>query len=258
MSHDIKQLNQERFGAAAKGYVESATFSNKTELEQLVEITEPQPEWITLDIATGGGHTARTFAPFVKHTIATDLTEQMLLKARESIEGHNLQTVSYSVADAEGLPFANDSFDLVTCRIAPHHFPNIKGFMTETSRVIKTGGFFLLQDHLMPNRNRDAKYIDAFQRLRDPSHVRGYADYEWREMFEDVGLNIIKRHVFTKRHAFMPWVERQHCPPEVVEKLQIMLLQAPPKVLEWIQPEHAGTERASFQDYNIILLGQKH
>jgi protein-L-isoaspartate O-methyltransferase len=43
-------------------------------LARLVELTQPQPEWRVLDVATGAGHTAFAFAPFVREVTAVDIT----------------------------------------------------------------------------------------------------------------------------------------------------------------------------------------
>ena len=51
-------------------------------LARLVELTNPQPTWIVLDVSTGAGHTALAFAPHVAHVVATDLTPQMIEAAR--------------------------------------------------------------------------------------------------------------------------------------------------------------------------------
>ena len=43
----------------------------------------------------------------------------------------------FSVAAAESLPFCTGSFDLVTCRLAPHHFQNVPQFLGEVHRVLR-------------------------------------------------------------------------------------------------------------------------
>ncbi|MFL7790536.1 MAG: methyltransferase type 11, partial [Anaerolineae bacterium] len=62
---DTKTLSQERYTQYAQGYVTSKAHAQGSELERLVDIARPQPNWIVLDAATGGGHTALAFAPHV-------------------------------------------------------------------------------------------------------------------------------------------------------------------------------------------------
>ena len=135
-----KNLSKERFGKFAHGYVGSQSHAKGYDLDRLVEIANPEPDWLALDIATGGGHTALKFAPYVSKVIATDLTPKMLMAAEKFIRDQGVMNIDFEPADAEKLSFDDGTFDLVTCRIAPHHFPDCARFISEGSRVLKSGG----------------------------------------------------------------------------------------------------------------------
>ncbi len=257
-SDDVKAQAQARFARFAQGYVTSKTHAEGDDLERLLELAQPQPDWLALDVATGGGHTALKFAPHVARVVASDLTLPMLQAARTFMTGQRVSSVVYSLGDAENLPFAAGVFDLVTCRIAPHHFPDCFRFVQECARVLQPGGRLLIEDHIAPEDERAARYIDAFERLRDPSHVRAFADYEWRGMFLDAGLSVTHSERFVKSGSkLVPWAERQGCAPDVVERLQVMLAQAPSAVAEWLNPQCVGTADAAFDHNYIIILGTK-
>lgn len=250
-------LASQRFGRYAAGYVTASVFSDNDQLARLIEIAEPQPHWRVLDIATGGGHTALAFASHVREVIASDLTLPMLSVARDHIHSTAVANVHYTAAEAAALPFAAESFDLVTCRIAPHHFPDVYRFMLASARVLRPGGIMLVQDHVVPDKRRVAHYADAFERLRDPSHVRTLTESEWQGVYLDVGLEVTHTEQFIRRHDLIPWAERQGCEADVIERLQVMLLRAPDAVARWMQPELAGTDHASFCNHNIIIAGRK-
>lgn len=255
---DVKAQAQARFGEHAQEYVKSATHAKGDDLERLLVLAQPQPDWIALDVATGGGHTALKIAPKVARMIASDLTPAMLDAARAFIRGEGAANVEFSAGDAENLPFETNTFDLVTCRIAPHHFPDCFRFVQECARVLKLGGRLVIEDQLVPDDDRAARYVDAFERLRDPSHHRIYADYEWRGMFLDAGLTVEQSETVTKTtHKLVPWAERQGCSPEIIERLQVMLKQAPTPVADWMQPECVGTADATFTHHYILIVGQK-
>ena len=55
-----------QFGAAAADYATSDVHAKGESLARIVVLTEPQPEWRVLDVATGAGHLAAAFAPHVK------------------------------------------------------------------------------------------------------------------------------------------------------------------------------------------------
>ena len=254
---DSSSLSRLRFSRFAQGYVTSETHAKGEELDRLVEIAQPQPDWFVLDIATGGGHTALKFAPLVAQVVATDITPKMLAVAREFLTSQGAKNVTFELADAEDLPFEAEKFDLVTCRIAPHHFANCYRFVREGTRMLKPGGLLLVQDHLSPEDEQCARYVNAFQRLRDPSHNRSYSESEWISMCQKAGLEVEHTEHITKRHEFLPWVERQGCTPEVIQRLISMVEDAPPAVVEWMQHQDFGTPKATFIDRHIIIAGRK-
>jgi ubiquinone/menaquinone biosynthesis C-methylase UbiE len=241
----------------AESYVSSTTHAKGQELDRLVEIAQPQPNWFVLDVATGGGHTALKFAPLVAKVIAMDIAPSMLQKAEAFIRGSGVDNVMFGSADAEVLPIEDEKFDLVTCRIAPHHFPEPDGFVRESARVLKAGGLLLVQDHVLPEDDEAAHYVDEFERLRDPSHYQGYPESEWVKMLEEAGLIVEHTEQVKKRHGFLTWAGRQGCVPETVERLDVMMEQASPTVLRWMQPRDWGTQYASFSNKHIIITGRK-
>lgn len=285
----IKDQVSARFAAHAQGYVTSPSHAAGDDLERLVTLAEPQLDWRLLDVATGGGHTARRFAPLVRQVIALDLTPTMLQAAHRFISeapplllergqgGEALQPsaapdsplrvrggagggvpVAFLAADAEALPFPAATFDLVTCRIAPHHFSDCFRFVTECARVLRPGGVLLIEDNTVPDDPRAARYIDSFERLRDPSHQRSYAGYEWEGMLLDAGLVVEQVETLTKPAVnLLDWAGRQGASAAVIERLQVLLRQAPPAVRAWMQPFASGTPDAIFDHHYVLVKGRK-
>ena len=138
-SDDVKAHSRERFSQFAQGYVNSPTHAQGDDLDRLLEIAAPQADWLACDIATGGGHTALKIAPHVRRMIATDYAPTMLRSARAFIQSQDAPNVDFVPADAETLPFADNSFDLITCRIAAHHFPDIFRFVQECGAGAQAG-----------------------------------------------------------------------------------------------------------------------
>ena len=255
---DSKSLSQARYTQFAEGYITSQTHAKGSDLQRLLAIAQPQAHWQALDIATGGGHTALKFAPHVAHVIASDLTPRMLDKARQFIvERQGINNVSFEQADAEHLPFEDQRFDLVTCRIAPHHFPDVQRFLHECARVMNAGGMLILQDHVLPADEDSARYVDAFERLRDPSHNRGYAADAWRGMCQAAGIAIEHSEQYIKRHDFLPWVARQGNDSATIERLIQMMRDAPAIAHDWMDPRDWDSETATFVNRHIIIRGRR-
>jgi ubiquinone/menaquinone biosynthesis C-methylase UbiE len=202
---DIKKDVQQQFGKNAANYVSSAIHKDGIDLVKMVEMTEVNGSEILLDIATGGGHTANAFAPLVENVTAVDLTEEMLAAAEGFIRGNGHQNVEFVQGDAEQLPFKNETFDIVTCRIAPHHFPNLDLFIKEVQRVLKSHGQFILDDNVVPEDEEFDRFYNTLEKMRDYSHFRAWKKSEWIQKIEENGFEIFEMHRFEKMFVFESW-----------------------------------------------------
>jgi SAM-dependent methyltransferase len=110
MTEQTKATVRREFGANAAAYVTSATHAKGASLERLLALTNPQPDWQVLDIATGAGHTAFLFAPHVRQVWATDITPEMLDQVRQHAPARGVDNLVIELADAEKLPYADGTF----------------------------------------------------------------------------------------------------------------------------------------------------
>lgn len=241
-----QDLNRSQFGTNAANYATSEVHAKGASLQRLVELVEPQPTWDALDIATAAGHTAFAFAPNVATVVASDLTPEMvdLAANRASELGHD--NVTTKLADAEDLPFDDDSFDLVTSRIAPHHFPNPPTFVAEVARVLRSGGCFGLVDNVVPDDVDAAAYYNAWEKRRDPSHARALGMAEWRSLLEAEGFTVEHEELLGKQMSFADWVDNMSVPIDVRPGLLRDLLESPPAVRAFLRPDGSTEADATF------------
>jgi ubiquinone/menaquinone biosynthesis C-methylase UbiE len=233
---DNKAQVQAQFGAHAHLYTTSTTHARGDSLARLVQLAEPQTHDVVLDIATAAGHNALSFAPHVRHVIGLDLTPQMLPQARQLARQRRIANVSFSQGDAENLPFADASFAIVTCRIAPHHFPDVARAVQEMARVCRTGGCVAICDNITPEALDAAAYINAFETRRDPSHYWAYSLTEWRQFLQQAHLALETEEILPKPMHFVSWATRMGVAAEVVEELRQELFNAPALVREFLKP----------------------
>ena len=96
-----------------------------------------------LEIAAGTGVVTRALAarlPASTQIVATDLNEPMLNHAKTRLQDAR---VTWKQADAQTLPFEDQSFDAVVCQFGAMFFPDKVGAYKEARRVLKPGGRFL-------------------------------------------------------------------------------------------------------------------
>ena len=254
---DAKELSQDRFGKYAAGYVASRNHAGGPDLEHLTQLAGHHPGWVALDVATGGGHTALALAPHMARVVASDITEPMLAAARDFILSRGATNVEFRRADAEDLPFAACSFDLVTCRIAAHHFPHPARFVAEVVRVLQPGGLFLLQDQVTPEEPDAAAWVTAFEKRRDPSHQRALSRTEWLALLGSSGLSVETEDRFEKRLSLVNWVAAQEGTAEDLADLRARLRRAPSAVRDWMRPAHIETGEAKFSIHHCLFSASK-
>ncbi|MFD1170549.1 class I SAM-dependent methyltransferase [Oceanobacillus caeni] len=223
---DIKKDVQKQFGRSADSYVKSEGHSKGEDLKKLVEMARVTGIEEVLDVATGGGHTANALAPLSQKVTAMDLTPEMLSAAEQFIKGNGNVNVDFVEGDAENMPFSSEKFDLVSCRIAPHHFPNIENFIKEVYRVLKSGGQFLLDDNVAPEHDEFDQFYNDVEKMRDYSHYRAWKKTEWIQMLELNGFEIQELHRFEKRFEFGSWCNRMHLSDTEKEALNEFMLKA--------------------------------
>lgn len=249
-----KDLNREQFGANAANYATSTVHAKGASLGRMVELINFQPGWHALDVATAAGHTAFAIAPHVASVVATDLTPEMVALASERAEELGHKNVRTQVADAESLPFDDESFDLVTSRIAPHHFPAPQQFIAEVARVLRPNGVFCLVDNIVPNNERVATYYNAWEKLRDPSHVEALSLERWASLCDAAGLTVARAETIGKQMNFLTWVDNMSVAEDLRPQLLNDLLQADEHVRAFLRPSGDAIDNAEFILTEGILL----
>ena len=255
MSDQARRV-QEQFGGSAAAYVTSPGHAAGEDLNTLVAWGRALRPRRVLDVATGGGHTALAFTGVAPHVTACDLTEPMLRAARGLVRDRGA-AAAFVAGDAVTLPFREGVFDAVTCRIAPHHFPDVAGAVREVRRVLRPGGSFLLQDILGHDDAEAAAFITEVERRRDPTHIRAYRAVEWKAFLRAAGLTVMDSTVVTKRRPWDEWTTRTRMTPEGRRDLDAFVLAAPEKCRAAFDFTLAGGQVESFTDRMLLLRADR-
>lgn len=179
--------SSQRFNTIASNYASSEVHTSSPTLARLHALL-PSIESVC-DVACGAGHTGLSFAGIASRLVAVDPATNMLGQCRQlaADRGVAVETVE---AFAESIPLATASFDLVVCRLAAHHFSDLRLAMAEMTRLAKPGGYVAVIDM----EGDDNPELDALNHdievLHDPTHVRSYTAGHWRERFLGNGLEV--------------------------------------------------------------------
>jgi SAM-dependent methyltransferase len=228
-----------QFGAQARLYAMSKLHREGAALPLLLERTQPVMDETLLDLACGPAHLALFFAPYVRRGVGLDVSPEMLGAARLLARQQERDNLGWVVGDAHRLPFADRSFDLVACRAAAHHFADVPRALGEAARVLVRGGRLGIVDGMVPEDDLLDRFINALDRLHDPTTVRNYRPSEWRAMVEAAGLRVdsveAEIHELPEGRSLSDWIARSGGSTAVLEEARARLLEAPPAVRDYLK-----------------------
>ena len=183
----------------AQLYRESEAHREGEDLDLVIEWSDRAQT--ALDVATGGGHVARRLREAGVNVVTVDAAPGMQPDV---------------VSRGEDLPFADESFDVVACRVAAHHFDDVAKALSEMARVSRDR--VIVVDNLFLD---DA--AEEADRRRDPSHVRNLSEEEWRHVFAAAGLRVDEVRRMPKPIEVEPWLERAATPEADAQQVRELL-----------------------------------
>jgi ubiquinone/menaquinone biosynthesis C-methylase UbiE len=230
------------FGAQAPVYATSQVHVHDASLDALRRLAGAGPYRWAVDLGTGAGFTAFAMSPCAQRVLATDLTRPMLEQARRLGRERQLINLALVQAPAEALPFAAGSLDLVTCRVACHHFASLEQALDEVRRVLKPGGALVVADSVSPEDDAVSRWMNDVELRRDFSHVHNRKVSQWEALLAGRGLAITGREMLRIHLEFNDWVARTATPQAEVESLRRDFLCASAPVRQAFQIRPAGND----------------
>jgi ubiquinone/menaquinone biosynthesis C-methylase UbiE len=246
-----------QFDRTSHAYASSVGHAKGRDLDILLNLLDPRPEMDVLDVATGAGHTAAAIAPRVRSVVAIDISQQMLERTRDLILTRGLDNVKTQIMDAEDIEFEDRSFDCVACRIAPHHFLNVRRSLEEMTRVVKKRGCLVIEDSCAPEDPLLDKFINRIEVVRDVTHIRSYTWSEWKHMLSQFGFAVRRLEVYRKAHDFSDWVERSLTDEARRSVLEHEISTAPKTVRDYFEIIVDGSGVRSFTDDKVIFRAER-
>ena len=134
-----------------------------------VELSAVRPGQRVLDLAGGTGDFSLLFAPIVGsdgQVVLADINESMVSVGRDRIiDAGQPGNITYTLANAECLPFADDSFDCVVIAYGLRNVTDKDAALRSMHRVCKTGGRMLVLEFSKPRSALLGKAYDLYSKL---------------------------------------------------------------------------------------------
>lgn len=197
-------MSRPAFDDRVAAYAASPSHREGPTLELTREFARSRPGDLILDVSTGTGFTAHALAATSTRVVAADIAPSMLrhTRATAQIEVRVVQS------DTHALAFADESFDVVTCRHAFHHYGNGQAAMVEMARVIRTSGRVVITDTISPDDPDVAAAMHEIESLRDPSHVCNRYAGQVLVLMTEAGLDIERSTRTHTEQDFDSWCGR--------------------------------------------------
>lgn len=188
---EVQRASQEQFAKQSARYGKGHILENVDDVRAaLTHVSLPAGARV-LDVATGGGHTGLLLASLGHEVTLADIAQPMLDRAAAAAGERGLR-VTTRLHAAEEFPYDAATFDLVTCRVAAHHFSAPERFVAETARVLRAGGFLLLIDGTVQDDESEAEeWMHRVEKLRDPSHHRFVTPRTWQSCCTAHGMRVV-------------------------------------------------------------------
>ena len=158
---------------------------------------------------------------------------------------------------AESLPFSDSSIDLITCRVAPHHFLDVPLWLSEVHRVLKPRGIFVLADTSAPENQEIAAWMNALELKRDPSHIRNWTPSEWEEGINSTGLQVTDNALAKVNHECNDWTKRSHSTDQVAAEIQETIRNASESIKSAFGIEESSNGTLSWHWDVAVLRAEK-
>lgn len=217
----------EQFGNTASAYLTSTVHAHGADLDAVKEVARSFKAPAVLDLGCGGGHISFAMAPFAATVTACDLSDQMLAVVAASAAQRELSNIETEQAQAEKLPFADASFDIVITRFSAHHWLHVPTGLREMHRVLRPNGIVIVIDIVASEIALHDTTLQAVELLRDASHVRDYRVSEWSAMFTAAGFAHEYVNGWKLKMVFDEWIARMRTPSERVTAIRSLFDSAP-------------------------------
>jgi len=152
---DLQKETWNKFSPGWKKWDELTMDFLKPMGEEIIKLLNLKNDAVVLDVAAGTGEPGLTIASHLNagKVISTDLAEGMLEVAQENAKKRGIKNFETLVCDVSELPFADDTFDAVSCRFGFMFFPDMELAIKEMTRVLKPGGKIATAVWNIPEKN---------------------------------------------------------------------------------------------------------
>jgi ubiquinone/menaquinone biosynthesis C-methylase UbiE len=211
---------QSQFRRQADAYERLASVSDMEAQRRLAALSRVSGAERALDVCCGPGFLTVALAERCREAVGLDGTDVFVAHARSESRRRGLANLRFVLGDAEHMPLADGTFDVVTCRAAFHHLPVPEAALREMIRVSTPRARFVIADMVGSDDPNTAAGHDEVERLCDPTHVRALPEAEFESLFASLELAVVFKSLTRSGYAVEEWIAHGGPPEDRAEEIR--------------------------------------
>ena len=180
-------------------------------LQHFLKFAQLPKDTVVLDAGTGSGQLALLLAEEgASEVVGIDISPTMLESAewlRLLERKPSAARVSFRLAPAYVLPFRDERFDAVLCRLLLHHSHRPQAILSEAARLLRHNGILVIADLLSADDPVKRATQNAIEVKRNPSHVAAFSAEQYRRLVAGAGLVVEAEQTASFERELEEWLD---------------------------------------------------
>lgn len=189
---DTKKIVKDQFDKQAEKFSNWSITKNREYQQRYFEFCGLVPEDTLLDVACGSGEFSIFCAKRIKYVCGVDLSEKMIELAEAQVVTNKLKNIHFTCTEVENIPCEDNTFSLVVCKSAFHHFFNYNAVFNEMIRCCKRDGRISIQDIVSYEDNRANDFFERLEKEIDKSHNKALSKEHLTDIFRRNKIEIVR------------------------------------------------------------------
>lgn len=191
---EIHEIVKRQFDKQAQNFSNWSVTKNIEYQKAYFDFCEISSQDTLLDFACGTGEYVIFAAPRVKYAHGVDISKGMIEIAQKQAAKENVKNISFLCHPVETTPFEDESFSIVICRSAFHHFHDYDRIFDEMIRCCQRTGRISVQDIIAYSNEKVDNFFEEFEREVDASHHKTLSKEYIKSLYDQ--RNVLVKKIF--------------------------------------------------------------
>ena len=187
---EIHEIVKRQFDKQAQNFSNWSVTKNIEYQKAYFDFCEISSQDTLLDCACGTGEYAIFAAPKMKYVDGVDISKGMIEIAQKQADKENVNNISFLCHPVEQTPFEDESFTIVICRSAFHHFEEYDEIFNEMTRCCQNDGRISIQDIVAYSDERVDSFFEEFEKAVDVSHHKTLTKEYIKSLYDQRNIKI--------------------------------------------------------------------